>query len=147
MLSSNGVWSPSLVHTRPPVWVMLKILICILLWLAEYQCKGVVKLNLSDLFFLGQFRRSWKWLNWKILLVTLLLTKTRESWANALFECRLSLTESMNLVDYCKNQTNPYFYKNLHKHLLSQFHKLKFCACKQYFRTKNTHREIHQEFA
>ena len=33
--------------------VMLKILIYNLLWLAKYQCKGVVKFNLSDLFFLG----------------------------------------------------------------------------------------------
>ena len=34
------------------MWVMLKIFIYNLLWLAEYQCKDVVKFNLSD-FFLG----------------------------------------------------------------------------------------------
>ena len=44
-----------------------------LLWLAEYQCKGVVKYNLSDLFFWGQSRRSWKRLNWKNLLLTLIV--------------------------------------------------------------------------
>ena len=42
------------------MWVMLKIFIKIfvknLLWLAEHQCKGVVKFNMSDLFFWGQFR-------------------------------------------------------------------------------------------
>ena len=43
-----------------------------LLWLAEYQCKGVVKFNLSDLFFWGQLRRSRKRLNWKDLLLTLI---------------------------------------------------------------------------
>ena len=42
-----------------------------LLRLAECQCKGMVKFNLSDLFFWGQFRKSWKPLNWKNLLLTL----------------------------------------------------------------------------
>ena len=50
---------------------MLKIFIYNLLWFAEYQCKRVIKFNLSDLIFLDQFRRSWKWLNWKNLLLTL----------------------------------------------------------------------------
>ena len=38
------------------MWVMLKVLIYDLLWLTEYHCKGVVKFNISDLFFRGQFR-------------------------------------------------------------------------------------------
>ena len=49
---------------------MLKI--HILYWSTEYQRKGVVKINLSDLFFCGQFRKSWKWLNWKNLHLTLI---------------------------------------------------------------------------
>ena len=68
----NGVRSLSPAHTRSPMWVMLKIFIYNLLWLAEYQCKGVVKFNLSDLLIWGQFRRSWKRLNWKNLLLTLI---------------------------------------------------------------------------
>ena len=68
----NGVQPLSPAHTRSPVWVALKKFIYNLLWLAEYQCKGVVKFNLSDLFFWGQFRRSWKRLNWKKLLLTLI---------------------------------------------------------------------------
>ena len=68
----NGVRSLSPAHTRSPMWVMLKIFIYNLLWLAEYQCKGVVKFNLSDLFFWGQLRRSRKRLNWKDLLLTLI---------------------------------------------------------------------------
>ena len=68
----NGVQSLSKAHTRSPTWVVLKKFIYNLLWLAEYQCKGVVKFNLSDLFFWGQFRRSWKRLNWKNLLLTLI---------------------------------------------------------------------------
>ena len=43
----NGVQSLSPAHTRSPMWV---IFIYNLLWLAEYQCKGEVKFNLSDLF-------------------------------------------------------------------------------------------------
>ena len=39
----NGVWSLSPTHIRSPVWVMLKISICNLFWLAEYQCKCVVQ--------------------------------------------------------------------------------------------------------
>ena len=42
------------------MWVMLKIFIYNLLRSAKYQCKGVVKFSLSDLFFWDQFRRSWK---------------------------------------------------------------------------------------
>ena len=68
----NGVRLLSPTHLRSPMWVMLKRFIYNLLWLAEYQCKGVVKLNLTDLFFWGQFRRFWKWLNWKNLLLTLI---------------------------------------------------------------------------
>ena len=68
----NGVRSLSPAHTRSPVWVTLKIFIYNLLWLAEYQCKDVVKFNLSDLFFWVQLRRSWKRLNWKNLLLTLI---------------------------------------------------------------------------
>ena len=45
-----GVRSLSPVHTKSPMWVMLKSFIYNLLWLAEYQCMGVVKFNLSDLF-------------------------------------------------------------------------------------------------
>ena len=63
-------------HKITIMWVMLKIVIYNLLWLAEYQCKGMLKFNLSDLFFCGQFRRSWKRLNWKNLLLTL-ITVTR----------------------------------------------------------------------
>ena len=48
----NGMRSLSPVHTRSPMWVMLKIFIYNLLRLAEYQLKGVVKFNLSD-HFLG----------------------------------------------------------------------------------------------
>ena len=33
-----------------------KIFVKNLLWLAEHQCKGVVKFNMSDLFFWCQFR-------------------------------------------------------------------------------------------
>ena len=68
----NGVESLSPAHTRSPMWVALKKFIYNLFWLAEYQCKGVVKFNLSDLFFWGQFRRSSKRLNWKNLLLTLI---------------------------------------------------------------------------
>ena len=71
MLSMNEVRSFLPAHTRSPMWVILKIVIYSLLWLVEYQFKGVVKFNLSDLFFWGQFRRSWKRLNWKNLLLTL----------------------------------------------------------------------------
>ena len=46
----KGVRSLSLAHTRSPMCVMLKIFIYNLLWLAEYQCKDVVKFSLSDLF-------------------------------------------------------------------------------------------------
>ena len=67
----NGVRSLPPAHTRSPMWVMLKIFIYNILWLAEYQSKGAVNFNLSDLFFWGQFRRSWKRLNWKNLLLTL----------------------------------------------------------------------------
>ena len=56
----SGVKLLSPAHTRSPIWVMLKIFIYNLLCWADYQCKGVVKFNLSDIFFLGQFRRSWK---------------------------------------------------------------------------------------
>ena len=59
-------------HKITIMWFMLKIFIYNLLWLAEYQFKGVVKFNLSDLFFWGQFWRSWKRLNWKNLLLTLI---------------------------------------------------------------------------
>ena len=52
------------------MWIMLKT--HILYWSTEYQRKGVVKLNLSNLFFCGHFRRSWKRLNWKNLLLTLI---------------------------------------------------------------------------
>ena len=50
----RGVRSLSAAHTRSPMWVMLKIFIYNLLWLTEYQLKGVVKFNLSDLFSWGQ---------------------------------------------------------------------------------------------
>ena len=50
-------------HKITIMWFMLKIFIYNLLWLAEYQFKGVVKFNLSDLFFWVQFRRPWKRLN------------------------------------------------------------------------------------
>ena len=59
-------------HKITIMWVMLKIVIYNLLWLAEYQCKGMLKFSLSDLFFCGQFWRSWKRLNWKNLLLTLI---------------------------------------------------------------------------
>ena len=72
ILSMNAVRSLSPAHTRSPMWVIWKIFIYNLLWLAEYQCKDVVKFNLSDLFFRVQLRRSWKRLNWKNLLLTLI---------------------------------------------------------------------------
>ena len=50
VLSMNGVQSLSPDHTRSPMWVMLKIFTYTLWWLAEYQCKGVVKFSLSDIF-------------------------------------------------------------------------------------------------
>ena len=53
MLSMSEVRSILPAHTRSPMWVILKIVIYNLLWLAEYQFKGVVKFNLSDLFFWG----------------------------------------------------------------------------------------------
>ena len=40
-------------HKITMMWVMLKIFIYNLLWLADYQCKGVVKFNLMNLFFCG----------------------------------------------------------------------------------------------
>ena len=39
---------------------MLKIFFYNFLWLAEYQFKGVVKFNLSDLFFLGSLSEIMK---------------------------------------------------------------------------------------
>ena len=45
------------------MWVKLKKIIYNLLWLTEFHCRGVIKFNLSNLFFWGQFRRSWKWSN------------------------------------------------------------------------------------
>ena len=68
----NGVRSFSPAQTRSPMWFMLEIFIYNFLWLAQFQCKGVVKFSLSDLFFWGQFRRSWQRLNWKNLLLTLI---------------------------------------------------------------------------
>ena len=59
-------------HKITRMWVMLKIFIYNLLWLADYLCKGVVKFNLMDLFWGGQFRRSWKQLNWKNLLLNVI---------------------------------------------------------------------------
>ena len=47
----NRVRSLSPAHTKSQIWFMLKIFIYNLMRLAEYRCKGVVKLNLSDLFF------------------------------------------------------------------------------------------------
>ena len=52
----NGVRSLFASVHKIAMWVMSKIFIYNLLWLAEYQCKGVVKFNISDLFFWGQ---SW----------------------------------------------------------------------------------------
>ena len=68
----NAVRLLSPAHTRSPMWVMWKVFIYCLLWLVEYQCKGVVKFNLSDLFFWGHFQRSWKKLNCKNFLLTLI---------------------------------------------------------------------------
>ena len=65
----NGVRSFFGPH-KITMWIVLKT--HILYWSTEYQRKGVVKLNLSNLFFCGQFRRSWKRLNWKNLLLTLI---------------------------------------------------------------------------
>ena len=47
-------------HKITMMWVMLKIFIYNLLWLAEYQCKGVVKFNLSDLFYWGPVSETMK---------------------------------------------------------------------------------------
>ena len=46
----NGVRWLLPARTRSPMWVILKIFIYNLLRLTEYQCKGVVKINFSDLF-------------------------------------------------------------------------------------------------
>ena len=49
-------------HTTYPMWALLKRIIYNLLWLAEYQCKGVVKFNLSDLFSgvsFGDYENGW----------------------------------------------------------------------------------------
>ena len=54
----KGVRSLSPAHARSAMWVLLKLFIYNLLWLAEYQCKGVAKFNLSDVFLWDQFRRS-----------------------------------------------------------------------------------------
>ena len=54
----NGIQSSSPAHTKSSKWVMLKTLIYNLLWLADCQCDGVLKFNLRNLSFLGQFRRS-----------------------------------------------------------------------------------------
>ena len=43
-------------HTRSPMWVVGKIFIYNLMWLAEYHCKSVVKFNFSDLFLGVIFR-------------------------------------------------------------------------------------------
>ena len=45
----NGMQLLLPTNTRSPIWVMLKIFIYNFFWLAEYQCKGVIKFNLSDL--------------------------------------------------------------------------------------------------
>ena len=55
-------------------WVMLKIFIYNLLWLAEYQCKGVVKFNFSHVFFLGSVSEI---INWKNLLLALIAVTTK----------------------------------------------------------------------
>ena len=68
-----GMQSHSPVHTRSPIWVMLKTFTYNLLWLAEYQSKGVVKFNLIHLLFLVHFLRSWNGLNWENFLLTLLV--------------------------------------------------------------------------
>ena len=73
MFSPVNEWLTIAFASPHKITIMLKIFIYNpLLWLAEYQCKGVVKFNLSDLFFWGQFRRSRKRLNWKNLLLTLI---------------------------------------------------------------------------
>ena len=56
----NGAQSLSPAQARSPFCVMLKIFFYNFLWLAEYQCKGVVKFNLSDLFFLGSLSEIMK---------------------------------------------------------------------------------------
>ena len=73
MFSPVNEWLTIAFASPHKITIMLKIFIYNpLLWLAEYQCKGVVKFNLSDLVFRGLFRRSWKRLNWKTLLLTLI---------------------------------------------------------------------------
>ena len=73
MFSPVNEWLTIAFASPHKITIMLKIFIYNpLLWLAEYQCKGVVKFNLSDLLIWGQFRRSWKRLNWKNLLLTLI---------------------------------------------------------------------------
>ena len=51
----NGIQSSSPAHTRSSKWVMLKTLIYNLLWLADCQCDGVLKFNLSNLSFWVSF--------------------------------------------------------------------------------------------
>ena len=66
-------------HKITIMWVMLKIFIYNLLWLAEYQCKGVVKFSLSHVFFLESVSEIMKTeiINWKNLLLTLIAVTTK----------------------------------------------------------------------
>ena len=66
----NGVRSLFASAHKIAMWVMLKIFIYNLLWLAEYQCKGVVKFSISDLFSgvsLGLSNKSTLWKSWQIV--------------------------------------------------------------------------------
>ena len=60
-------------HKITIMWVILKIFICNLLGLAEYQCKGVAKFNLSDLFSGVSFGDHEK--GWILLLTVIAVTR------------------------------------------------------------------------
>ena len=107
----NGVWSLSPTRIRPPMWVMLKISICNLVWLAEYQCKCVIQpkvlVLIIYLFSLNLISRGIKGESGSSSLNLRTVggggarkrtrvtkrggggVKTRESWPNVLFECPL----------------------------------------------------------
>ena len=97
----NGTRHLPPAHTRSPMWVMLKLFIYNLLWLAEYQCKGMVKFNSSDLFSWGQFQRWWKRLNWKnLLLQPQLWSPDKLIWLDVLHNSNVLNFQYTYLISY-----------------------------------------------
>ena len=61
MFSPVNEWLTIAFASPHKITIMLKIFIYNpLLWLAEYQCKSVVKFNLSDLFYWGPVSETMK---------------------------------------------------------------------------------------